>query len=63
MRLIHDSGKGTYCVGANANKRRLGKGRQRVKMRKRLQRAQRAARAAGARQVRPHRSGRGGQSL
>lgn len=34
--------QGTYRVGANALKRRMGKGKQRVKARKALQRAERA---------------------
>ncbi len=47
----------TLCVGRNAQKRAMGKGRQRVKTRKAAQRIQREAAAAGARPVRPHRSG------
>lgn len=46
----------TYCVGRNAGKRQLGKGKRRRIYRKSLQRWKRAT---GARQVRPHRSGGG----
>ena len=48
---------GTHCVGRNAQKRRMGRGRQRVRARKRLQREMRARDPRPGRPVRPHRSG------